>query len=567
MHIPRNSSTIRITRALLGCAAVGAGLLGGWAAPAAPAPDEQRPGFPEAAFRADVERLASDEFGGRAPGTEGERKTLDYIEHAFREAGLAPGVGDSFLQPVPLVEIRTHADPTMTVRGHSGSVDLRFGDDMVVWTKRPVPESRVTGAELVFAGYGIVAPEFGWDDYAGTDVKGKIVMVLVNDPGFATGDPALFTGKAMTYYGRWTYKFEEAVRQGAAGLFVVHETEPAAYPWAVVRNGAGQEFDLIVEDYASKRLALEGWMTHESAEKVLALAGQDYAALKRAAMQRGFKARPLGITGSVGVRNDVERKVSYNVVGVVPGRERPGEYFLYTAHWDHLGTKAASDVAPGADRIFNGASDNATGVAGLLGLARAFAATRPRPARSTMFVAVTAEESGLLGSQYFAEHPPVPLASMVGGLNMDNLYAIGPTKDLTVIGFGASQLDDYLRRAAAKQGRVLVPEPTPEKGFYYRSDHFNLAKQGVPMLYTKAGIDSPAKGPDYGRKWLDDYVANRYHKPSDEYDPSWDVSGILQDLEIYYDVGLELANDSSWPNWREGSEFRAIRDASRKAAH
>jgi len=529
------------------------------------APVHPEPGFPEDTFRAHVERLSSDEFGGRAPGTDGERKTLEHIEQAFRAAGVAPGIGDSFLQSVPLVEIQTHADESMAVRGPSGSVDLRHLDDMVVWTRRPVPESRLRDAELVFAGYGIVAPEYGWNDYAGIDVRGKIVLVLVNDPGFASGDSALFTGRAMTYYGRWTYKFEEAVRQGAAGLFVIHETEPAAYPWAVVRNGAGKEFDLIVDDFESKRLALEGWLTHEAAQRVLALAGQDYGTLKRASLERGFKARALGITASVGVRNDVARKTSYNVVGVVRGRERPDEYFLYTAHWDHLGTKPAGDGSGGEDRIFNGASDNATGVAGLIELARAFAATQPRPARSTMFVAVTAEESGLLGSQYFAEHPPVPVASMVGGLNMDNLYALGKTRDLTVIGYGASELDEYLRRAAATQGRVLVPEPTPEKGFYYRSDHFNLAKHGVPMLYTKAGIDSPTKGADYGRRWLDDYVANRYHKPSDEYDPAWDVSGILQDLEIYYRVGLELAGDASWPNWREGSEFRAIRDASRAA--
>jgi Zn-dependent M28 family amino/carboxypeptidase len=268
----------------------------------------------------------------------------------------------------------------------------------------------------------------------------------------------------------------------------------------------------------------------------------------------------------VGVRNDVERRTTYNVVGVLPGSERPGEYFLYTAHWDHLGKSADVPGDKSADTIFNGASDNATGIAALIELARAFGATRPRPQRSIMFVAFTAEESGTLGSEYFAANPPVPVAQMYGGLNMDNLYAIGQTRDLTVIGFGASDLDEYLRRAAARQGRVIVPEPTPEKGFYYRSDHFLLAKQGVPMLYTKAGIDSPTKGADYGRAWLEDYVANRYHKPSDEYDASWDVSGILQDIAVYYDVGLALANESTWPNWRDGSEFRAIRDKSRAAA-
>jgi len=524
--------------------------------------DDATPTFTEAAFRGHVEQLSSDAFEGRAPRTEGERKTIAYIEREFRAAGLEPGLGDSFLQTVPLVEITTHPDPTLQLRGGGGTLQLRYGDDMVVWTRRPVPESRLTDAELVFAGYGIVAPEYGWNDYAEVDVRGRIAVVLVNDPGYATQDPGLFNGNAMTYYGRWTYKFEEAVRQGAAGLLVVHETAPAAYPWDVVRNGAAKpQFDLIIEDFASQRLALEGWLTHEAAARLLALAGQDYEVLKRQALQRGFHARPLGITASVGVRNDVEYGQSYNVVGVVPGRTRAGEHFVYTAHWDHLGTRPAGES--GEDTIFNGAADNATGVAALIELGRAFAATRPRPDRSLMFVAVTAEESGLLGSAYFAANPPVPLARIVGGLNMDNLSPIGRTRDLSVLGFGASDLDDYLRRAAERQGRVLEPEPTPEKGLYYRSDHFNLAKRGVPMLYAKSGIDTLAGGPEQGRAWLADYVANRYHKPSDEYDASWDVSGTLQDLAVFYDVGLELANATSWPNWRAGSEFRAIRDQSR----
>jgi Zn-dependent M28 family amino/carboxypeptidase len=525
------------------------------------------PEFSEAAYRRDVERLSSDEFEGRAPRTKGEQKTVDYIEQQFRAAGLAPGFGDSYRQAVPLVEIVTHPDPTMEIRGDRGALSLRYGDEMVVWTKRPVPESRISNAGLVFAGYGIVAPEYGWNDYAGLDVRGKIVMVLVNDPGYATQDPALFTGNAMTYYGRWTYKFEEAVRQGAAGLLVIHETKPAAYGWEVVRNGAAKpQFDLRLPDPASQRLPLEGWITHEAATRVLALAGQDYASLKQASQQRGFRGMALDLTASAGVRNDVSYGTSYNVAGMVRGRTRPGEAFVYTAHWDHLGRLAEAPPGSDGDTIFNGASDNATGVAALIELGRAFAKTRPTPRRSVLFVAVTLEESGLLGSEYFAAHPPIPVAEMAGGLNMDNLYAIGVTRDLTVLGFGASELDDDLRRAAAAQGRVLVPEPTPERGLYYRSDHFNLAKQGVPMLYTKAGIDSPTRGPDYGRKWLEDYVAKRYHKPSDEYDSSWDVSGTMQDLAVYYEVGIAVADSDRWPNWQQGSEFRAIRDASRAAA-
>ena len=550
--------------AIAGAVATLATLLAGCTSPQVADAPIVKPSFSEAAYRAHVERLASDEFEGRAPGTPGEQKTLAYLEQEYRDVGLEPVSGDSFLQPVPLVEIATRPDDTMVVQGREGSLTLAYAEDVVYWTKRPVPESRVTDAELVFAGYGIVAPEYGWNDYAGVDMRGKIAVVLVNDPGFATQDPELFTGNAMTYYGRWTYKFEEAVRQGAAGLLVVHETKPAAYPWEVVRNGAARpQFDLLVENYESERLAIEGWLTHEAAERMLAMAGESYAALKQAALDpQSFKARPLGLKASVGVRNLVRRGTSYNVVGVLPGRERSDEYLLYTAHWDHLG-KILSVTGGDTDTIFNGASDNATGIAGLLELARVFAATQPRPERSVMFVAFTAEENGLLGSQHFAENPPVPVANMVGGINMDNLYVIGKTSDLTVIGYDASELDEYLRRAAAQQDRVLVPEPTPENGFYYRSDHFNLAKHGVPMLYTKAGVDSPSEGPGYGRIWLEDYIANRYHKPSDEYDPSWDVSGILQDLEVYYEVGLTLANSDAWPNWRKGSEFRAIRDRSR----
>jgi len=516
-------------------------------------------GLSEARYRAHVERLSSDEFAGRGPGTAGEQQTVAYIEQEFRAAGLEPGMGESFVQAVPVREIKATPDPTMQVRGARGPLELRNADDFVVWTRRPVAESRVADAGIVFAGYGIVAPEYDWNDYADVDVRGKIVMVLVNDPGYATQDPDLFTGTAMTYYGRWTYKFEEAVRQGAAGLLVIHETAPAGYPWDVPRNGATQpQFDLKIADYESQRLALEGWITHEAATRVLELAGENYPALKDAAAQRGFKARPLALAATTGVRNEVNERISYNVVGLLRGRAKPDEAFVYTAHWDHLG------VGPGeGDTIYNGAADNATGVAALIELGRAFAASKPRPRRSVLFVAVTLEESGLLGSQYFAEHPPVPVSQMAGGLNMDNLAPIGPARDVVVVGFGASDLDDYLRRAAEQRGRTLSPEPTPEKGLYYRSDHFNLAKQGVPMLYPKPGIDLVAGGADAGRAWQEAYVASRYHKPSDEYDPDWNVSGTLADLALYYDVGRAVANESGWPQWREDSEFRAIREASR----
>jgi Zn-dependent M28 family amino/carboxypeptidase len=523
------------------------------------------PVFSESSYRKHIEVLSSDEFAGRAPGTPGEMKTIKYIEQQFREAGLEIVVGDSMFPVVQLVKITPQADSALQLAGPEGrQLALRHRDDAVYWTSRAVPESRIEDAEVVFAGYGIVAPEYGWNDYEGLDVRGKLVLALVNDPGYATQDPKLFTGKAMTYYGRWDYKFAEAVRQGAAGLLVIHETGAAGYPWDVPRNGAtNPQFDLRFVD-PSQRLAIEGWITEDAAARALGLDGQDFAALKKAASQRGFRGKPLGVKASVGVRNDVENVSSHNVLGQVRGSKRPDEAFLYVAHWDHLGTKA--DAKPGEDAIYNGASDNATGISALIELARAFGATNPKPERSVMFLAVTAEESGLLGSQSFVESPPLPLANIAGGINMDNLYALGRTRDITVIGYGQSELDDYLRRAAARQGRVPVPEPSPEKGFYYRSDHFNLARHGVPMLYTKAGVDSPTKGPDHGKRWLDDYIATRYHKPSDEYSPSWDVSGTLEDLELYYEVGRAVASSSDWPEWREGSEFRAIRERSRTQA-
>lgn len=530
---------------------------------AAAGPPPATPSFPEADYRRHIEVLSSDAFEGRAPGTEGEKKTIAYVEEQFREAGLSPGAAGSYRQAVPLVRIDPRADPAMRVAAPGGrTLDLPAPDEVVAWSRRPVPVSGIDKAGIVFAGYGIVAPEYGWDDYAGLDVRGKLVLALVNDPGYATGDPKLFNGRTMTYYGRWTYKFEEAVRHGAAGLLVIHETGAAAYPWDVPRNGATKpQFDLEIPDYQAKRLALEGWIQEAAAARVLAAAGLDYAALKQSAARHGFKPVATDLRASMSVHNDVKHIQSYNVVGTLPGRTRPGEAFVYMAHWDHLGRKP--DPKPGEDPIFNGAQDNATGVSALIELARAFAATKPRPERSLMFVAVTAEESGLLGSEYFASHPPIPPRDFVGGLNMDNLYSVGPTRDLTVVGYGKSELEDDLAAAAAKQQRTLVQEPTPEKGFYYRSDHFNLAKVGVPMLYAKAGVDSPEHGPDYGRQWIEEYTADHYHQPSDEYSPDWDVRGNLMDLAIYYDVGLSLANSNRWPNWRQGTEFRAIRDQSR----
>ena len=551
-----DSRTIHI---FLGCVA---SLAAGCAS--TPAPESRVPTFTAEGLSKHVQVLASDEFEGRRPATAGEEKTVAYIEQAYRQAGLVPGVGDSYRQQVPFVELTTIPDETFRVGKPGGqTLSLRYGDDTVFWTRHVVPKLGLDQSELVFVGYGIVEPALDWNDYAGLDMKGKTAVILVNDPGFVTNDPALFKGRAMTYHGRWTYKFEEAARQGAAGAIIVHEEAPAAYPWAVLQNGAARP-QLVIEsaDGGALRVGLEGWMTRDAALRVFAAAGLDYDTVKAAAAQRGFRPVPLGLTASASVRNGIRRARSSNVVGVLPGTERPGEYVIITAHWDHLG-KA---LAFGGDAIFNGALDNATGTAGLLELARAFGEVRPRPERSVLFVAFTGEEYGLLGSEYFGDHPTVPLAMVAGGLNIDGMGVIGRTRDVSVLGYGSSQLEERLRDAAARQGRVLQPEPTPEKGYYYRSDHFNLVRHGVPMLYAKSGIDSATHGAEWGLAQQADYVANRYHKPSDEFDPGWDLGGAIDDLQLYFDVLNGLAGDSEFPEWYPGNEFRPVRERSRAGA-
>jgi Zn-dependent M28 family amino/carboxypeptidase len=517
------------------------------------------PTFSAEQLAGEIKTLASDEFEGRRPATPGEEKTVAFIENAFRTAGLKPGVGDSYRQPVPFVELTTRPDDTFRVAGPDGkSLSLKYGDQAVYWTKRVVPQVSLDASELVFVGYGIVEPAMGWNDYAGVDMKGKTAVILINDPGFETNDATLFKGRAMTYHGRWTYKFEEAARQGAAGAIIVHEEAPAAYPWAVVQNGAARPQLVIDSSQAEPRVAVEGWMTRDAASEVFAAAGLDFATLKAKAVTRGFKPVPIGLTASTSVRNGIRRATSSNVVGVLPGSKRPGEYVVLTAHWDHLGRALAFS----GDAIFNGAVDNATGTAGLLELARAFGTVRPAPERSVVFVAFTGEEYGLLGSEYYADHPTVPLDKVAGGINIDGMSVNGRTNDVVVIGYGSSELEDDLREAAAKQHRVLVQEPTPEKGYYYRSDHFNLAKKGVPMIYAKSGIDSVAHGKEWGLAQQADYVSNRYHKPSDEFDPNWDLGGAVQDLEMYFAISYQLAQQTRFPNWYPGNEFRAIRDRS-----
>ena len=508
-------------------------------------------------FRSQVAALASDEFDGRKPGTIGEEKTVDYIRRGFADAGLKPGHGTTFYQSVPLVEITAASDATLSLERGGTKQDLKYAQDMVVWTKRVVAQSSLDKSPLVFVGYGIVAPEYDWNDYAAADIKGKTAVILINDPGFATNDPKLFRGREMTYHGRWTYKFEEAARQGAAGALIIHETEPAAYGWNVVTTSwTGPQLDLASADGNAGRIAIEGWISNEAAQSLFKLAGQDFATLKAAAAKRDFKAVPLGVQASVTVRNAIRRSNSSNVIGILPGSKRPDEYLIYTAHWDHFGHAADK---PG-DAIFNGAIDNATGVAGIMTLARAFAHASTRPERSIVFLAVTGEESGLLGSAYYAENPIYPLARTAAVINLDALYAGGPARDIVVVGSGNSDLEDYLRKAAKQQDRVTSPEPTPEKGFYYRSDHFNFAKQGVPALYTKLGMDDRERGREYGQQQQEDYIAKRYHQPSDEYSKDLDFRGSFEDLELLYRVGERVANEKGWPEWYKDSEFRAVRE-------
>jgi Zn-dependent M28 family amino/carboxypeptidase len=479
--------------------------------------------------------------------------------------GLEPaGENGTFFQAVPLVRSTLdEAASSLTLAGPRGlAVSLSFGDDTVFWTKKTDPDLAFADSGLVFVGYGAVAPEYGWDDYAGLDVTGKTVVMLVNDPGYATGDPELFTGRAMTYYGRWTYKFEEAGRQGATAAIIVHETAPASYGWDVVEGSwTDAQFDLVRPDGGASRAALEGWVTREAAERLFAAAGLDFETMKAAAQERGFRPTPMGnLRASGRVVSDIVEMSSRNVAGLVRGTERPDEVVLMTAHWDHLGDR---DVPPGEDGIYNGAVDNATGVSALLELARSFAALPGAPARSVAFLAVTAEESGLLGSAQYANDPPIPMNQTVAGLNMDALHVYGPTRDVVVVGYGSSELENILKEKAAQQGRVVEPEEHPERGSYYRSDHFNLARKGVPMLYAESGSDHLELGPEYVEARNREYLEKRYHSALDEITSDWDLRGAAQDIELYFRVGLEVADSERWPEWYEGNEFRSIREEAR----
>ena len=510
-----------------------------------------------------ISTLASDEFGGRAPMTEGERLTLNYLEQQFKDMGLQPMFGDSYRQAVPLVSIEADADMPLTISDADGNVhSFAYGPEVMLGSPQVKKDNGLTQSELVWVGYGIVAPEYDWNDYAGFDVKGKTVVILVNDPGYATQEPDLFNGNSMTYYGRWTYKYEEAARQGAAGALIIHQTAPAAYGWNVVEDSwSGPQFHLASENDNMDRLRVEGWLQHDTATEIFELAGLDLAELTKQASKGPVKPVPTGLRASVNIRNTIVRAESFNVGAVIPGSSRPGELFIYMAHWDHLGTTPDKDGQEG-DFIFNGAEDNASGTAGMLEIAQAFAALPSPPQRSVGFLSVTAEESGLLGSQAYAANPAFPLNKTVGGINMDRLNFRGKMSDVVVIGFGGSEMETILAEEARKFGRTVTPEATPEKGYYYRSDHFNFAKKGVPVLYARGGTTDRIHGADYVTRRNKEYVENRYHSPADEINDDWDVDAAVEDLELFFNIGNRLANSDQWPNWFDGNEFRAIRDAS-----
>ena len=535
---------------------------------AAPPEEALRPGLEAitaAGLLGHIKSLASDEFEGRAPGTPGEEKTVAYLIEQFRKIGLAPGNPDgTFVEEVPLAGFRTVAQG----RVHAGgkTIELKSPDDWMAVSRRMVPEVEVKGSDVVFVGYGAVAPEYDWDDFKGLDVRGKTLVMLVGDPPVpdpkdpAKLDPALFGGRAMTYYGRWTYKYEVAAERGAAAVLLVHEEAPAGYPYQVVVGSWGREnFDIPDPERSRGRAAVESWITPMTARAICAAGGRDFDALKRSAVRREFRPVPIAATADFSARNALRQIRSRNVLGRLEGSDprRKDETIVYTAHWDHLGR---DEGLPG-DQIFNGAADNASGVAAMLEIAAGLSRLPTRPRRSLLFLAVTAEEKGLLGARYYAQHPLYPLTQTLADINMDVVNLWGPTSDIVSVGFGQSTLDDVLAECARPHGRVVRPDPEPELGMYYRSDHFEFAKQGVPALNVKAGMDHVGKPADYGERRRHEYTKRDYHKVSDEVKSDWDLSGAVADARLLLEVGHRLAEGDAYPEWKAGSEFRARREA------
>jgi Zn-dependent M28 family amino/carboxypeptidase len=506
--------------------------------------------------------LSSDEFEGRGPGTRGEDLTVDFLIERFRQLGLEPGNPDGgWTQDVTLVGMRAEREAALVVNGQP--MPLSFPADYVAMTRRVTPEVAVEASDIVFVGYGVVAPEYDWDDYKGVDVTGKTIVMLINDPAVPHPDdptrldPDMFRGEAMTYYGRWTYKYEIATERGAAAAIIIHDTQPAGYPYEVVSGSwGGENFDIKPLDGNMDRVAIESWIHHDAAERLFSAAGLSLDSLKQAATRRDFTPVPLDAQASFRVRNEIREIASRNVIAKLTGSRRPDEFIIYTAHWDHLGIGTPDATG---DSIYSGALDNASGTAGLIEVARAFTMLPERPDRTILFLAVTAEERGLLGAKHYASEPLYPLEKTLANINMDVLNQWGRTNDVVVIGMGNTTLEDVLAEEVGKQGRRIEPDPEPEKGFFYRSDHFEFAKMGVPALYTGSGTDFVGRPPEWGMMRRAQYTADDYHKPSDQIKDDWDLSGAVQDLQLFFLVGLRVANGQSWPEWRDGTEFRAKR--------
>jgi Zn-dependent M28 family amino/carboxypeptidase len=536
-------------------------------APSAPAPPiEGMAKIDQNAILERIKVLASDEFEGRKPGTKGEDLTVKYLVDESKKLGLKPGNPDgTYIQKVPLVGMQSAEAQPFTVTKGSQKETFKWGDDIVPWTKRVTDSASINNSDMVFVGYGVTAPEYQWDDFKNVDVKGKTIVVLINDPQVPVAgdasklDDKLFNGKAMTYYGRWTYKFEEGARRGAAGIIIVHEDGPAGYPFGVVRGNLTEKFDVVTKNKNMDRAAIEAWVTLDVAKKLFTMAGQNFDDLKKKALTKDFQPVPLGLNASLGVKNTIRTIDSQNVVAKVEGSDPQlrDEYVVYSSHWDHLGICGEAK----GDKICNGALDNASGTAALLEIANGFMHVDPKPKRSILFLWVTAEEQGLLGSLYYATNPLYPLNKTVANINIDGVNQWGKTKDVTVVGMGASDLDDVLRDAAQAQGRTLIPDPESEKGFYYRSDHFNFAKVGVPALYTDTGENFEGKDAAFSKSKRDEYTNDDYHKPSDQIKPDWDLSGAAQDAELLMLVGYRVANADRIPEWKPGNEFKAKRDA------
>lgn len=502
--------------------------------------------------------LASDEFQGRAPSTEGENKTINYLAEQFKNAGLQPANNGSYFQEVSLVKLTPSGRMEFTANGNGKKLSLMPFEEFIGGTPQEKESINVGNSDIIFAGYGVNAPEYDWNDFSDIDVKGKTIIVMVNDPGYATGDTSLFKGKEMTIYGRWTYKYEEAARQGASAVMIIHETGAASYPWGVVQNSwSGSRFYLAGNEVSKSNLQFQSWITTDAAKKLFDAAGLDFDKLTKAASQRGFKPVDMKLKASISFTNSVEYTKSSNVAGLLPGKEKPDEYIIYSAHWDHFGINNTFK----GDSILNGAVDNATGTAALVQLAEAFGSLKYDRSRSVLFLAVTCEEQGLLGSQYYGEHPLFPLNRTVADINMDGLNILGKTKDMTIVGMGYSDLDNYAASVLNKYRRYVSRDPSPERGGYFRSDHFSFAKVGVPSINLVKGVDNEKNGKEWGKAQAEKWNMENYHKPSDNYEPEkWDFDGMISDIKVYFELGYDLCNSDDFPNWTKGTVFRDLRD-------